>query len=136
MAATESIRRQRQELNLSPSERPKTRVPADTPERVLEVIRAYTAPAAGASIVVDPSLAGSVNGIIVDAPREMLVDRYRKDAERLRAKSNAVRRSSETSSSSPRPRPTWLRKSAKSSKAYRNELARVLEALSAMGETA
>ncbi len=134
MTATESIRRQKQELNLPPSARPETRVPTDIAAPVLEVIRTFTPLAAGANIRMDDSLTGGINGIIVDAPREFLVDRYRKDAKRLRGEVERGEKKLGNVQFTAKAAPDVVAKEREKLESYRNELKRVQEALSAMGE--
>ncbi len=135
MIASETIRRQKQELNLPLSAKPVTRIPADMPAELLDVISTYT-PAVGATIVVDEHLTGGLNGIIVDAPKELLIERYRKDATRLRSEVERGEKKLGNEQFLAKAAPGVVAKEREKLDAYRNELTRVQDALSAMGETA
>ena len=134
MAATEAIRRLKQELELPLGSKPVTTVPGDLAG--LASLTTYTEAAAGAAIRVDPKLEGGIAAIVVEAPATLLLERYRKDAVRLR---NEVARSERTLAKSEfiaKAAPNVVAKEREKLEGYRNELARVESALAAMGETA
>ncbi|HUN28768.1 MAG TPA: valine--tRNA ligase [Alphaproteobacteria bacterium] len=136
MAATEQIRRLKQELELPLGSKPQTRVPGDLGAGALAAIASYAPAASGATITVDPALAGGVSGIVVDAPRALMLDRYHKDATRLRSEVERGERKLANEAFIAKAAPDVVAKERDKLEGYRNELARVEAALAAMGETA
>lgn len=136
MAASEAIRRQKQELALPPSSRPAVRIPADLSATVRDVLLTYTSAAAGAVIAEDSDLSGGVAGIIVDAPKDALAERYRKDAARLRSEVERGEKKLGNEAFTAKAAPEVVAKEREKLEAYRSELQRVEAALTAMGEPA
>ncbi|MGC2130616.1 MAG: valine--tRNA ligase [Candidatus Aquilonibacter sp.] len=136
MAVTEQIRRLKQELELPLGSKPPTRVPADLGAAAVGAIVAYTPPAAGATIAVDASLRGGISGIVVEAPPTLLLERYRKDAKRLRSEVERGESRLGNHDFIAKAAPSVVTKEREKLEGYRNELARVEAALAAMGETA
>jgi valyl-tRNA synthetase len=136
MAASEEIRRQKAALELPLSSRPATRVPGDLSQAALGAISTYSPPISGSTIQIDVNLRGGISGIAVEAPATLLLERYRKDAVRLRRE---VERSEKTLANrdfTAKAAPNVVAKEREKLEGYRNELARVEKALAAMGETA
>jgi valyl-tRNA synthetase len=133
MAATEQIRRLKSELELPLGSKPRTTLPGDLVQ--IAALTNYTATAAGAMIEVDPNLEGGVNAIVVEAPASLLLERYRKDAVRLR--SEVTRGESKLGNPAfvAKAAPDVVAKEREKLEGYRNELARVEAALASMGET-
>ena len=135
MAATEQIRRLKAELKLPLESKPVTRVPADLGDAALAAISAYAPSAAGAAISVDTTLRGGIAAIVVEAPAMLLLERYRKDAVRLRGEVERGTRKLANEAFVAKAAPGVVAKEREKLEGYRNELARVEAALSAMGET-
>ncbi len=136
MAATEQIRRLKADLDLPLASKPRTRVPGDVPAAALNAIRSYTASAAGASIEIDENLRGGVPAIVVEAPRDLLLERYKKDARRLRGEVDRGERKLGNKDFVAKAAPDVVAKEREKLEGYRAELARVEAALAAMGEPA
>jgi valyl-tRNA synthetase len=134
MAATEQIRRLKQELELPLGSKPATTLPGDL--ATLAALAAYTEAAAGAAITVDPTLEGGIAAIVVEAPATLLLERYRKDAVRLRSEVDRSERKLGNGDFIAKAAPNVVAKEREKLEGYRNELARVESALTAMGETA
>jgi valyl-tRNA synthetase len=136
MAVTEQIRRLKQELELPLGSKPPTRVPSDLDAAALDAIAAYTPAAAGATIAVDAALRGGISGVVVEAPPTLLLERYRKDATRLRKEVERGEHTLGKQDFIAKAAPSVVAKEREKLEGYRNELARVEAALAAMGETA
>jgi valyl-tRNA synthetase len=134
MAATEQIRRLKAELELPLSSKPATTLPGDL--AAISSLTHYTEAAAGATIAVDPKLHGGVGGIVVEAPATLLLERYRKDAVRLRNEVERSERKLGNGDFVAKAAPNVVAKEREKLEGYRNELARVESALASMGETA
>jgi valyl-tRNA synthetase len=134
MAATEQIRRLKSELELPLSSKPATTLPGDLAS--IAKLSNYTEAAAGATITVDPALEGGVNAIVVEAPASVLLERYRKDAVRLRGEVERGERKLGNEAFVAKAAPDVVAKEREKLEGYRNELARVEAALASMGETA
>jgi valyl-tRNA synthetase len=134
MAATEQIRRLRSELELPLSSKPATTLPGDLAQ--IAPLRPYTEAAAGVTIAVDPAREGGVNAIVVEAPASLLLERYRKDAVRLRSEVERGERKLGNPAFVAKAAPDVVAKERDKLEGYRNELARVEAALASMGETA
>jgi valyl-tRNA synthetase len=134
MSATEQIRRLKQELELPLGSKPATKLPGDLAS--LAQLTAYTEAAAGAVITVDPKLEGGIAAIVVEAPATLLLERYRKDAIRLRSEVERSEIKLGKADFIAKAAPNVVAKEREKLDAYRNELARVESALAAMGETA
>ncbi|HET9031243.1 MAG TPA: valine--tRNA ligase [Candidatus Aquilonibacter sp.] len=136
MAASESIRRQKQELQLPPSSKPPVRIPADLAAAVKAAVATFTPSAAGATLSEDPALHGGIAAIIVDAPKDALVDRYRKDAARLRSEVERGEKKLGNAQFTAKAAPEVVAKEREKLEAYRSELQRVEAAMAAIGERA
>ena len=136
MAATEQIRRLKQELELPLGSKPPTRMPGDLGAAALEAIASYAPAAAGAIIPVDAAIQGGISGIVVEAPPTLLLERYRKDATRLRGEVERGERKLGNQDFIAKAASSVVAKEREKLEGYRNELARVEAALAAMGETA
>ncbi|HTV91366.1 MAG TPA: valine--tRNA ligase [Verrucomicrobiae bacterium] len=134
MAATEAIRRLKQELELPLGSKPATTLPGDL--AALSALTTYTEAAAGATISIDPNRDGGIAAIVVEAPRTLLLERYRKDAVRLRSEVERSERTLGKADFIAKAAPNVVAKEREKLEGYRNELARVESALAAMGETA
>jgi valyl-tRNA synthetase len=134
MAASEQIRRLKQELELPLGSKPATTLPGDL--ATLAQLTTYTEAAAGATITVDPKLEGGIAAIVVEAPATLLLERYRKDAVRLRSEVARSERTLAKGDFIAKAAPNVVAKEREKLEGYRNELARVESALAAMGETA
>ncbi len=134
MAATEQIRRLKSELELPLASKPSTTLPGDLAS--IAKLSYYTEAAAGATISVDPTLEGGVNAIVVEAPASVLLERYRKDAVRLRSEVERGERKLGNEAFVAKAAPDVVAKEREKLEGYRNELARVEAALASMGETA
>ncbi len=134
MAATEAIRRLKQELELPLGSKPATTLPGDL--AALAALTTYTEAAAGATISIDPERDGGIAAIVVEAPRTLLLERYRKDAVRLRSEVERSERTLGKADFIAKAAPNVVAKEREKLEGYRNELARVESALAAMGETA
>jgi valyl-tRNA synthetase len=135
MAATERIRRLKQELELPLGSKPATRVPGDLGSAALDAIRIYTPVAAGATIAVDASLAGGIAAITVEADTALLLERYRKDAVRLRGEVQRGEKKLANDAFVAKAAADIVAKEREKLEGYRSELIRVEAALAAMGET-
>ena len=133
MAATEQIRRLKAELELPLGSKPVTTLPGDLMQ--IAALTQYTAAAAGATIALDPELAGGVKAIVVEAPASLLLERYRKDAIRLRSEVERGERKLGNEAFVAKAAPDVVAKEKEKLEGYRNELARVEAALASMGET-
>ena len=134
MAATEAIRRLKQALELPLGSKPATTLPGDL--TLLAELIPYTEAAAGATITVDPKREGGTAAIAVEAPATLLLERYRKDALRLRGEVERSERTLAKGDFIAKAAPNVVAKEREKLEGYRNELARVESALAAMGETA
>ena len=134
MAATEHIRRVKAELELPLGSKPQTRLPGDLAQ--LAPLLRYTESAAGATIAIDTGLDGGVNAIVVEAPASVLLERYRKDAVRLRGEVARLEQKLANQNFVAKAAPDVVAKEREKLEGYRNELARVEAALASMGETA
>ena len=134
MAATEQIRRLRAELELPLNAKPVTTLPGDLAQ--IAALTQFTEVAAGVTIAVDPTLEGGVNAIVVEAPRALLLERYRKDAVRLRSEVARGESKLDDPAFVAKAPPNVVAKEQAKLEGYRNELARVEAALASMGETA
>ena len=134
MAATEQIRRLKAGLELPLSSRPATTLPRDLAH--IAALTRYTEAAAGVTIAVDPMLEGGVNAIVVEAPASLLLERYRKDAVRLRGEVVRGERKLGNGDFVAKAAPDVVAKEREKLEGYRSELARVEAALASMGETA
>jgi valyl-tRNA synthetase len=133
MAATEQIRRLKSELELPLGSKPRTTLPGDLTQ--IAKLTNYTAAAAGATIVLDQNLVGGVNAIVVEAPASLLLERYRKDAVRLRKEVERAESKLGKKDFVAKAAPDVVAKEREKLEGYRNELARVEAALASMGET-
>jgi valyl-tRNA synthetase len=136
MAASEEIRRQKAALELPLSSRPVTRVPGDLSQDALAAISTYAPPISGSTIQIDVNLHGGIGGIAVEAPATLLLERYHKDAVRLRSEVERGERKLGNRDFIAKAAPNVVAKEREKLEGYRNELARVEKALAAMGETA
>ncbi len=134
MAATEQIRRRKSELELPLHSKPVTTLPGDLAQ--IAALTHYTEAAAGATIAVDPKLEGGVNAIVVEAPASLLLERYRKDAVRLRSEVERGESKLGNAAFIAKAAPEVVTKEREKLESYRSELARVEAALASMGETA
>jgi valyl-tRNA synthetase len=134
MGATEQIRRLKSELELPLHSKPVTTLPGDLAQ--IAALTRYTEAAAGVTIAVDPTLEGGVNAIVVEAPASLLLERYRKDAVRLRGEVERGERKLGNEAFVAKAAPEVVAKEREKLEGYRNELARVEAALASMGETA
>jgi len=134
MALTEQIRRLKQELELPLSSRPRAQVPGDLDGAA--ALRDYTAAAAGAVIEIDSTLRGGVTGVVVEAPRALLLERHKKDVKRLRGEVERGERKLGNPEFVAKAAPDVVTKEREKLDGYRAELARVEAALAAMGEPA
>ena len=119
---------------MAPSRRPACRLILRA--AAVGAIVADTPPAAGATIAVDASLRGGISGIVVEAPPTLLLERYRKDAKRLRSEVERGESRLGNHDFIAKAAPSVVTKEREKLEGYRNELARVEAALAAMGETA
>jgi len=136
MAVVEQIRRLKADLDIPPSAKPTTQVPGDLAPPALDAIRIYAPAASGASIEIDPALHGGVSAIVVEAPRALLLERYKRDAVRLRSEVDRGERKLGNRDFIAKAAPIVVAKEREKLEAYRTELARVEAALAAMGEPA
>jgi valyl-tRNA synthetase len=134
MAATEQIRRLKSELELPLSSKPPTTLPGDLPQ--IAALLRYTEAAAGVTIAVDPAREGGINAIVVEAPVSLMLERYRKDAVRLRSEVERGELKLGNEAFVAKAAPDVVAKEREKLEGYRNELARVEAALASMGETA
>jgi valyl-tRNA synthetase len=79
---------------------------------------------------------GGINAIVVEAPASLLLERYRKDAVRLRSEVARGERKLGNPDFVAKAAPDVVTKEREKLEGYRNELARVEAALASMGETA
>lgn len=135
MAATEQIRRLKQELELPLGSKPPTRVPGDLGDAALAAIRAYAPAASGATISIDDALTGGIAAIAVEADAALVLERYRKDVARLRSEVERGEKKLSNASFIAKAAPNVVAKEREKLEGYRSELARVEAALAAMGET-
>jgi valyl-tRNA synthetase len=134
MAVTERIRRLKQEFELPLNSKPNTTIPAELTE-VLALAH-YTEAAAGATLVVDPKVHGDINAVMVEVPVALLLERYRKDAVRLRSEVERGESKLAKPDFVAKAAPDVVAKEREKLEGYRSELARVEAALASMGETA
>jgi valyl-tRNA synthetase len=135
MAATERIRRLKQELELPLGSKPPTRVPGDLGAAALAAIAAYAPASAGASIAIDASLAGGIAAIAVEADASLVIERHRKDVTRLRSEVERGEKKLSNEAFTAKAAPDVVAKEREKLEGYRSELARVEAALAALGET-
>ncbi|HTU70950.1 MAG TPA: valine--tRNA ligase [Candidatus Baltobacteraceae bacterium] len=136
MAVTERIRRLKVELALPLGSKPLARVPFELGEAALQAVTALTPVLSGSTIEVDPELHGGVAAVLVEAPRALLLERYKKDAAHLRAEVERGERKLANPQFVAKAAPEVVAKEREKLDGYRSELARVESALAAMGEPA
>lgn len=132
MSATEQIRRLKADLGLPLGSRPKTRIPADIDPAAQAAIQSYTPGAAGATLAPDGDLRGGINAIVVEAPKELLLERYQKDAARLRSEVERGEKKLANPQFVAKAAPDVIAKEREKLRGYQDELARALDALAAM----
>jgi valyl-tRNA synthetase len=128
--ATEHIRRLKADLEIPPGTKPVTRVPADLPG--LGSVTMYAGALAGAKIEVDAGLSGGVAAIVVEAPRALLLERYQKDAKRLRSEVERGEKKLGNEQFVAKAAPDVIAKEREKLQGYHDELARVEAALATM----
>ncbi len=132
----ERVRNVRAEMGLHPRDR----IVIEVPENVPEAITSLVALLAGASVepcartgdVLEDALAA----IGAQAPRELLVGRYRKEADRLRSEIERGEKKLENEAFVAKAAPDVVAKEREKLAAYRDEFARVSAAIEALKEPA
>jgi valyl-tRNA synthetase len=107
-------------------------MPSDLQAAVLSAIERYAPSLAGAEIVVDGTLQGGISGIVVEAPKTLLRERYQKDVARLHSEVERGEKKLENPQFVAKAAPGVIAKEREKLQGYKEELARVRAALAAM----
>ncbi|HEY1868042.1 MAG TPA: valine--tRNA ligase, partial [Candidatus Cybelea sp.] len=132
----ERVRNVRSELGLHPRDRVVVDAPADVPDEMTALLGLLAqaaierAPASGRTV--EEALAA----VGVRAPRELLAERYRKEAEQLRSEIDRGERKLGNEAFVAKAAPAVVAKERQKLENYRGELARVETALAQLKETA
>jgi valyl-tRNA synthetase len=134
--AVERIRNLRAEIGLHPRERLTLDVPENVPDEAAQLLALLTtgsiepAPASG------ENAEEALGGVTARAPREVLVERYRKEAERLRSEIERGEKKLGNDAFVAKAAPHVVAKEREKLEGYREELARVQGALCEFKEPA
>lgn len=136
-AAVERLRNLRAEMGLAPKSRIALEVPQSLPQDVAALLALYTS--GDVERVREDqtsSLAEALNAVRVRAPAAALLERYRKERERLQAEVARGERKLSNQDFVSHAKADVVAKEREKLDTYRNELARVQAALADMGESA
>ena len=136
MAANEALRRQMAELDLTRKDGVRAIVPSDllAPGDSFESFATFTQAMSGVTVELQPGLSGGLGAIELKAAQNVRIERYRKDAARLRSEVERGEKKLANEAFVAKAAPDVVAKEREKLEAYRNELARVEAALAGMGE--
>ena len=132
--AVERIRNLRSDMGLAPRQTLALEVPANVPDAVASLLALYTSGDVERTADAGSGIEEALAAVSGRAPKELLLDRYRKDATRLRSEVERGEKKLANEQFIAKAAPDVVAKEREKLDAYRSELARVHEALAAMGE--
>jgi valyl-tRNA synthetase len=130
----ERLRNERAEIGLQPRERVTLDVPENVPEAIAALLAHFTAAAIERVAPTGGTLDEKLARVGARAPRDVLFERYRKDAQRLRAEVERSAKKLENDAFVAKAAPEVVAKERAKLEGYREELTRVEAALAALGE--
>ncbi|MGZ3520828.1 MAG: valine--tRNA ligase [Vulcanimicrobiaceae bacterium] len=133
---TERIRNLRAELGLQPKQSLTIEVPGNVPDEIAALLAAYVTGDVSRVEPAGDTLENALAAIRVEAPKHILLERYLKEVERLRAEVERCEKKLGNEKFVANAKPDVVAKEREKLEAYRSELARVLAALNEMGESA
>jgi valyl-tRNA synthetase len=134
--AVERVRNLRAEMGIHPRERVVLEVPENVPGAATELIAQLAGASVRAAAPAGESLEEAIAAIGAEAPRELLTDRYRKEATHLRSEIDRGERKLANEAFVAKAAPAIVAKEREKLAAYRDELARVETALDLLKEPA
>lgn len=134
--AVERVRNLRAEMGIHPRERVVLEVPENVPGAATELIAQLAGASVRAAAPAGESLEEAIAAIGAEAPRELLTDRYRKEATHLRSEIDRGERKLANEAFVAKAAPAIVAKEREKLAAYRDELARVETALDSLKEPA
>ena len=134
--SVERLRNVRAEMGLQPKQPLTLDVPHDVPEQVASTLAHFVAGSVERAGAVGGTLDEALAGIRARAPLGVLLDRYRKDVQRLRSEVERLERKLENAAFVAKAAPDVVAKEREKLGNYRSELTRAGAALAALGEPA
>ncbi|HLX26733.1 MAG TPA: class I tRNA ligase family protein, partial [Candidatus Cybelea sp.] len=132
----ERVRNLRSELGLHPRDRVVIDAPANLPEEMAALLALLAQASVERAVDTGANVDEALAAIGVRAPRELLAQRYRKEAEGLRSEIDRGERKLENEAFVAKAAPSVVAKEREKLENYRGELARVEAALVQLMETA
>jgi valyl-tRNA synthetase len=132
----ERIRNLRAEIGLNPRDRVVLDVPANVPEAIGELLMLFASATVERRAASGASLDEALAAITVRAPRELLAQRYRKEAEQLRSEIHRGEKKLGNEAFVAKAAASVVAKEREKLENYRGELARVEAALAELKATA
>ncbi len=134
--AVERVRNMRAEFGLHPKDRVVLEVPANVSEEMAGLLALLATASIERTAGVEESTEAALAAIAVRAPRELLSERYRKEAAQLRSEIERGERKLSNEAFVTRAAPSVVEKERKKLAAFRGELAKVEAALVELKEPA
>jgi valyl-tRNA synthetase len=134
--AVERVRNLRADMKIHPRERVVLEVPENVPAAVAEIIAQLAGASTRSAPAAGESLEDAIAAIGAEAPRDLLADRYRKEAMHLRSEIDRGEKKLANEAFVGRAAPAVVAKEREKLAAYRDELARVETALDSLKEPA
>jgi valyl-tRNA synthetase len=131
----ERIRNLRSDMGLAPRAALAIEVPANVPEGVASLLALFTSGVVERGDATGGSIDDALAAVDGRAPKELLLERHRKDAVRLASEVERGAKKLANQQFIAKAAPDVVAKEREKLESYRSELARVREALSAMGES-
>lgn len=134
--AVERVRNLRADMGIHPRERVVLEVPENVPATATELISQLAGASVRAAAPAGESLEEAIAAIGAEAPRDLLTDRYRKEATHLRSEIDRGERKLANEAFVAKAAPAVVAKEREKLAAYRDELARVETVLDSLKEPA
>jgi valyl-tRNA synthetase len=132
----ERVRNARAEIGAHPRDRVVLDVPANVPPEVTELLASFAAATTEAKVPIGSELEEALAAIVVRAPRQVLTQRYNKEAEHLRAEIDRGVRKLQNDAFVAKAAPAVVAREREKLETYRGELVRVEAALAELKEPA
>lgn len=132
--AAERIRNLRSTIGLAPRQALTLDVPENVPDAAASLLALFTAGTVARVATVGASADEGLSAVDGRAPKDLLLERYRKDAARLRSEIERGEKKLANEQFRAKAAPDVIAKEREKLESYRAESARVRDALAAMGE--
>jgi len=135
-STVERLRNLRSEMGLAPSARLTVRVPRALPPQIIELLLWYVRGDAEVVDVAAASIEAALNAVSAQAPQDVMLQRYRKEASRLRSEIDRVERKLSDQAFVGRAPAAIIEREREKLARFESELVRTRKALETLGETA